>query len=252
MNGRKKEFLYDATMSEEPIYSELERFRNPEKAIFLKRFFKTGAGEYGEGDQLMGISVPEIRKIAKKYTQTPLAIIEKILDNPFHEIRLTAGIILTYQYARITSDSMRKNIVDLYMNKRDRFNNWDLVDASCHKILGPWFLSRDKKPLEDLLCSPSIWDRRIAMITTYRFIKYGDTATCTHFAKKLLRDPEDLIHKAVGWMLREAGKVDIYALRSFLDEHVLIMPRTMLRYAIERLPEIERRSYLERKPDLPA
>lgn len=223
----------------------MEIHADPEKAAFLKRFFKAGKGEYGEGDQLLGIVVPTQRSIARKFKKAPLTVISEMLDSPYHEHRLTAGILLTLQYP-ICAETGQHDIVTLYMEKRHRFNNWDLVDTSCHKILGPWFLHRDKAPLRGLLYSDSLWDRRIAMIITYRFIKNKDIVTCFHFARALLHDTEDLIHKAVGWMLREAGKLDGYALRAFLDEYSTQMPRTMLRYAIEYFEAAERKTYMTR------
>ncbi len=241
----KKELKYDDSITSEHIVTAMEAHADPEKAAFALRFFKTGKGEYGEGDQFLGIVVPIQRRIAKEFKHAPLSVISELLESPYHEHRLTAGIMLTLQYAA-SSEEGQKDIVDLYMDKKHRFNGWDLVDTSCHKILGPWFLYRDKAPLEALLSSPSLWDRRIAMVTTYRFIKHGDIAPCFHFAHILRHDKEDLIHKAVGWMLREAGKVDPEALHAFLDSHCLQMPRTMLRYAIEHLAPDDRKRYMAR------
>ena len=219
---------------------------NHEKAAFFPRFFKAGPGEYAEGDRFLGVIVPDQRKIAKQFRDLPRQEINKLLDDPFHECRLTGLLILVGQYEKSRDASDRKEIVDYYLSRTDAVNNWDLVDSSAHKILGDWLIGRkDRRILDRLANSRDLWEQRIAMVATYTLIKHGELDDTLRLSEKLLHHPHDLIHKAVGWMLREAGKVDEMVLESFLDKHAAEMPRTMLRYAIEKLPEATRKSWLK-------
>lgn len=229
------------------IASELNRLKNLKKAKDLSWFFKTGNGEYGEGDKFLGIVVPELRTVAQKYALvTTLVDIKKLLISPWHEMRLLGLLILTYKYPK-TSKSEQKKIYDFYLKNTKYINNWDLVDLSAYKITGPWlFAQKNKKILYKLAKSKNIWERRIAVLTTFYFIKQNDFTDSLRLAKLLLIDTHDLMHKAVGWMLREIGKRDQKILEQFLLQHYKYMPRTMLRYAIERLPENKKKFYMKK------
>ena len=214
---------------------------DPEKAAFYPKFFKTGKGQYGEGDKFLGVTVPHQRKVAKQFRHLADAEIRKLLDDKLHECRLTALLVMVEQFRR--ADAPRQEqIVALYFEKMDRINNWDLVDASAHKILGPYFIDRNRARLRRLSKSKQLWRQRIAVLTTLHFIKEKDFDDTLSFAEAMLDHPHDLIHKAVGWMLREIGKQHEPTLKAFLNQHAGNMPRTMLRYAIERLPEPQRKS----------
>lgn len=226
-------------MKVEDLAEELRLQTNPAKAKLFARYFKTGEGEYGEGDRFMGLTVPQVRAIAKKYKDLPLKEVEKLLHSPIHEYRLTALIILTYQ-------KPTREIVDLYLRNTKYINNWDLVDLSSHEILGTYLLDKPRTILYKLAKSKNIWERRIAVLATFAFLRTNDFRDSFAIAEILLHDKHDLIHKAVGWMLREVGKRDQLAEEVFLKKHHQAMPRTMLRYAIERFPETKRRSYLQR------
>lgn len=221
------------------IQNDLQKAANPEKAKFLARYFKTGKGEYGEGDVFLGLTVPQIRTIAKKYKNISLKETERLLHSKFHEYRLTALIILTYK-------KLTKEIVDLYLTNTKYINNWDLVDLSSHKILGTYLLDKPRNILYELAKSKNLWERRIAVLATFTFIRKKDFGDSFKIAAILLRDTHDLLHKAVGWMLREIGKIDQKAEENFLKKHCKTMPRTMLRYAIERFPSEKRQEYLRR------
>jgi 3-methyladenine DNA glycosylase AlkD len=226
------------------LVAELKKNANPDKAAFFPHFFKTGPGEYGEGDKFLGVTVPHQRKIAKSFRDLSPAEITKLLDDKFHECRLTALLIMVEQYRR-GDESQQQLVVDLYLKKIDRINNWDLVDSSAHQILGPYLQDRNRALLTRLANSRHLWSERIAMMTTYHFIQQGDFVDALRLAKKFLKHKHDLIHKVVGWMLREIGKQDRKTLTTFLDEHAAGMPRTMLRYSIEKLPEKKRQQYLK-------
>ena len=228
------------------IIKELKKNRDLEKAKFLQRFFKTGKGEYGEGDQFLGIVVPIQRKIAQKNLLLPLGEIEKLLTSPFHEIRLTAVFILCYQYQKSLKEN-KKKIFQFYLQHTEKINGWDLVDASSHKIVGDYLLEKDKKILFSLVQSKSLWQRRISIIATFTFIRNNHFSTTIQLSKILLQDKEDLMHKAVGWMLREIGKREEQILIQFLEENVTKMPRVMLRYAIEKFSKEERKKWLSLK-----
>jgi 3-methyladenine DNA glycosylase AlkD len=235
----------DSRMSEfKAIHDALQSMANPAKAKILSRFFKTGPGEYGEGDRFLGIVVPKIRTVVKQHRQATLGDIRKLLRSPFHEERLTALLILVGQYTR--GDEARKQaIYDLYLASTSSINNWDLIDLSAHHIVGAHLYGKDPSVLTRLAHSKNFWERRIAMLATYYFIRRGKSREALRIAGLLLHDPEDLIHKAVGWMLREVGK---HCSREeeckFLDRHAAVMPRTMLRYALEHFPDPLRIRYM--------
>ena len=227
------------------VKAELERLSDPEHATKLQRFFKTGKGEYGEGDIFIGVRVPDQRRTAKKYRNISLNDILELLRSEIHEHRLTALFILTEQFNK-GDEEARHQIVDLYLDNTAYVNNWDLVDSSAHKILGAWLVDKPRAVLYDLARSESLWERRISIISTFAFIHRGDFRDAIALAGALVDDGHDLIHKASGWVLREVGKKDQSVLVEFLLEHYQTMPRTMLRYAIERLPEERRRFYMRK------
>jgi 3-methyladenine DNA glycosylase AlkD len=227
------------------LKKELALKKSP-KAELLQRFFKTGPGEYGEGDIFLGIMVPEQRKIAKKYTDLKLIDLQKLLRSKIHEERLTALFILTHQFQKSKSIA-RKRIYDFYFKNRKGVNNWDLVDISAPKIMGEYLLDKPRGILYKLARSSNLWDRRIAVLSTFAFIVKKDFKDALQIAEILLDDKEDLMHKAVGWMLREVGKRNLKTEEDFLKKHYKNMPRTMLRYAIEKFPEKKRKMYLSSK-----
>jgi 3-methyladenine DNA glycosylase AlkD len=231
-------------MNLKEIRAEVKALANPEIATHSQRFFKTGPGQYGEGDLFLGIRVPEVRKLAKLGSDLPLDQAEELLHSRWHEERLLALIILTLQYKH-GRDNLRRQIVDLYLENTAWVNNWDLVDLSAHLILGPWLENRDRRLLQKLARSSSLWERRISMMATYHFIRQDDYAYTLLIAEMLRDDKHDLVHKVVGWMLREVGKRDQSVEEEFLQTHYQAMPRTMLRYAIERFPEDLRQRYLK-------
>ena len=224
---------------------ELRSLGNAEDARFLQRFFKTGEGEYGAGDVFLGIRVPATRQLAKRYRELSLAELAKLIHAKEHEARLLALIILTMQYKRGDEDTQQQ-IFDLYLAHTSRINNWDLVDVSAPGIVGAHLYERDRVVLDELAASASLWERRIAVLATAWFIKRGDYQPTLRIARLLLKDEHDLIHKAVGWMLREVGKQDGAVLLGFLDRYARTMPRTMLRYAIEKLDAGQRARYMAR------
>jgi len=227
--------------------AELSAFAKKGRTSDLARFYKTGVGEYGEGDLFLGGTVPQTRSIAKKYQSLDLPEVGKLFDSPFHEARLCAAIILNHQFAKAKTPLERKKIFDFYMKqvRAERVNNWDIVDVSA-----PWmgvYLTEVEDPMPLLIklsLSKSLWQRRVSIILTFALIRAGDLQPTIIIAKALLKDDQDLIHKAVGWMLRETGKRDVMLLRKFLRQHAHEMPRTMLRYSIEKLPERERKQWL--------
>ena len=235
-------------MSASLALAELRAFTKKGRISDLARFYKTGPGEYAEGDLFLGGTVPQTRSVAKKYQNLELKDVERLFNSPFHEARLCAAIILNHQFAKAKNSQERKKLFDFYMKqvRAERVNNWDLVDVSA-----PWmgvYLTEVKDPMPLLLKlskSKSLWQRRVSMILTFALIRAGDLEPTIIIAESLLKDEQDLIHKASGWMLREAGKRDVMLLRRFLSEHAHEMPRTMLRYAIEKLPERERKQWLQ-------
>ncbi|MEI8289234.1 MAG: DNA alkylation repair protein [Verrucomicrobiota bacterium] len=225
------------------LRTRLKELASPADAKFLQRFFKTGPGEYGEGDRFIGIRVPVTRKLAREFRDLPRREVVALLQSPIHEERLLALIILVNASQR-GDDAERAKIFKLYLAQLDRVNNWDLVDSSAPYIVGPHLLNRSRKILFRLARSQSLWHRRVAVLATLHFIRQGDFTDTLRLAERLRDDEHDLMHKATGWMLREIGKRHVAVLRSFLDQHAALMPRTMLRYAIEKLSERERRRYL--------
>ncbi|MFH1412585.1 MAG: DNA alkylation repair protein [bacterium] len=218
---------------------------NPKKAKLYARFFKTGKGQYGEGDKFLGLTVPEQRNIAKQYQNLSLADVKKLLASLYHEHRLTGSLILVAKY-KSGDDKQKKQFFDFYLKNTHAFNNWDLVDLTSPNIVGDYLLNKDKSILYKLAKSNNLWQRRISIIATFAFINNNQLNDTIKLAKILLNDKHDLIHKAAGWMLREAGKRDIKVLKKFLDQNVKQMPRTMLRYSIEKFPEKERKYYLKK------
>ncbi len=226
------------------LIKELKAKASKKKAILLSGFFKTGKGHYGEGDKFLGITVPEQRIIAKKYIDISFEDLSNLVSSEWHEVRLTAFIILTLKFKKIKINSERKDIFDFYLKNVKYVNNWDLVDLTCHVIIGKFLLDKPRDLLYKLVCSHNLWEKRIAIVSCFAFIREKDFKDAIKISEILLLDKHDLIHKAVGWMLREIGKKDVDVLRSFLSKHYHEMPRTMLRYSIERLPEIERKKWL--------
>jgi 3-methyladenine DNA glycosylase AlkD len=226
------------------LIKDLQNLANPEKAKILQRFFKTGKGEYGEGDLFLGITVPEQRKLAKKYQALTLKEVQKLLSSSYHEHRLTSLLILVIKYSK-SDEEGKKEIVDFYLKNTKHINNWDLVDSSADKIIGDYLLERARSILYKLAESENIWERRIAIMATFRFIKNNQFKDTMKISEMLIRDDHDLIHKAVGWMLRETGKRDMATEEAFLKKHYKKMPRTMLRYAIEKFNQDKRRTYLK-------
>lgn len=229
------------------VEKELRQYRNPDKAAFFPRFFRTGPGEYGEGDRFIGVVVPDQRKVAKAFKTLPQPEIEKLLASPIHECRLTGLFILVHQFEKAKTTSEQKSIYDFYVKHVDRVNHWDLVDTTCHKIMGPYLMERSRKPLFKFAKAKHLWKNRISIVTTYYFIKRQDLGTTIDLAKELLGHEHDLIHKAVGWMLRELGIQDKSLLEEFLRQHAAEMPRTMLRYSIEKFPKEQRKKILSGK-----
>jgi 3-methyladenine DNA glycosylase AlkD len=227
------------------VRRRLREVADPEDAVFLQRFFKTGPGQYGEGDHFLGIRVPITRKLAREFADLPLGDVEKLLHDRWHEARLLALVLLVSQYAR-GGAAEKDRIFRLYLANTNRINNWDLVDMSAAGIVGAHLETRDRAPLDRLARSKSLWERRIAIVATYWFIRHGEFDDTLRIAATLLGDSHDLIHKAVGWMLREVGKRDERVLETFLDEHASEMPRTALRYSIERMSPAKRTRYMAR------
>ncbi len=226
---------------------ELRGYGKKSRVSDLARFYKTGPGEYGEGDQFLGLTVPDTRLVAKKFKNLDFENLAKLFNSPFHEARLCAAIILNLQFKEAKTSQQRKKIFDFYLKqvRAERINNWDIVDVSAPWI-GVYLLEIDD-PMPLLIKfskSKSLWQRRVSIILTFALIRAGDLEPTLIISEALLKDKEDLIHKAVGWMLRELGKKDVNLLRRFLKQRSHEMPRTMLRYAIERLPEPERKRWL--------
>jgi len=225
------------------LKKEIEKAGSPGQAEILQRFFKTGKGEYGEGDVFLGIKVPVQRSIAKKYYGLSLLKIKELLKSKIHEHRLVGLLILDGKYKKAGAEE-KENIFNFYLQNLKNVNNWDLVDLSAPNIVGNFLFKRDKKILYKLARSENLWERRIAIISTFTFIREEEFGDALAISELLLNDKHDLIHKAVGWMLREVGKKDLEILESFLKQHYKKMPRTMLRYAIEKFEEGKRKSYL--------
>jgi len=228
------------------LKKELKKLSNPKQAEILQGFFKTGKGEYGEGDIFLGVKVPIQRKVADKFQELSLKDIEKLLKSKIHEHRLTALFVLIEQYER-ADKKKRARTFNFYLKNTRNINNWDLVDISAPKVVGDYLLNKPRNILYKLAKSDNLWERRIAIISTFTFIRNNEFRDTLKIAEILLNDKHDLIHKAVGWMLREVGKGDQKIEEEFLKKHYLKMPRVMLRYAIERFEEKKRKFYLSKK-----
>ena len=226
---------------------ELRKYADKEKAKVLLRFFKTGLGEYAEGDIFLGVMVPFTRKVLKLFQDLPLSEVIKLLHSRIHEERLLALLIMVRQFNKADT-KVKEKIYKAYLANTKFINNWDLVDLSAPQIVGGFLINKDRKMLYKLAKSSLLWERRIAILATFAFIKSGDFKDVFGIAKLLLCDKEDLIHKACGWMLREAGKRDVRAEEEFLRRNCKVMPRTMLRYAIERFPQDKRKTFLQARP----
>ena len=229
------------------LFQEMLLKADPSQVEGLSRFFKTGPGQYGEGDRFLGIKVPVTREVVKRcWRQTSFNDIEECISSEYHEVRLAALLTLVQIFSHSKKDAAKqKECIDFYLAHTDRINNWDLVDLSCYPLLGEWLLDKDRTVLYELARGgKTIWEQRIGMVSTMAFIRHGQLDDTFAIADILLHHPHDLIHKAVGWLLREAGKRDKAALVAFLEPRHGSMPRTMLRYAIEKFPEEERKAYL--------
>ncbi|MGB5988790.1 MAG: DNA alkylation repair protein [Marinifilaceae bacterium] len=228
------------------IIKELKEVSNKKKVETVSRFFKTGKGEYGEGDIFVGINVPNSRILAKKYAkEIDFVNLQKLISSQIHEYRLTALLIIVEKFNNEKQEADKKLLIDFYLSNTQYINNWDLVDLSCYKTLGIWLLTKDKDILFELAHSKNIWEQRIAIITCLQFIKNEQYDTFLKIAELLLHHPHDLIHKAIGWLLRELGKKNVDLEKTFLKRHYNNMPRTMLRYSIEKFPEDQRQDYLK-------
>jgi len=235
-----------------PAQKVLRKFATLENKRINEWFFKTGKGEYGYGDRFIGVKIPENRKVARQFSALPLRDLKTLLNSPIHEDRALALLILgpRFEIALKTKNKpLQKKLFEFYFSNRHRVNNWDLVDLSAPSIAGAFAFHNPsaRKKFLSLASSKSMWDRRIAMVGTFYFIRNERFKETLQLAEKILKDPEDLMHKATGWMLREVGKRDLTALRAFLDIHASTMPRTMLRYAIEKMNTSERKRYLARR-----
>lgn len=230
-------------MTSSQIQKRLRQFATKEKAALLQRFFKTGPGQYGEGDKFLGVVVPDLRKVMKEFRDAPLAEVTHLLRSEWHEDRMLALLVLVDQFER-GDEALRDQIYSLYRKNTRYINNWDLVDLTAPKIVGPHLNGGSRELLYRFVKSKSLWERRIAIVATFHFIRQKDFRDTLALSEMLLGDEHDLMHKAVGWMLREVGKRDQAALEAFLRKHHRAMPRTALRYAIERFPEAKRKRYL--------
>ena len=225
---------------------ELSQLNDHDRAKNLQWFFKTGKGQYGEGDIFLGITVPEQRKVAKKYVDLSLDDLQELLNSKIHEHRFTALVILISKY-RKAEESIKGEIFEFYLKNTEKINNWDLVDLSAPRIVGDYLRNKERSILYKLAKSDSLWERRVSILSTFTFIDNNDFEDALNISELLLNDEHDLIHKAVGWALREIGKRDQNIEEGFLTMHYLHMPRTMLRYAIEKLGEKKRKKYLDKK-----
>jgi 3-methyladenine DNA glycosylase AlkD len=226
------------------IRKAMRRLGSKERAELSQRYFKTGPGQYGEGDIFLGLNASELKALTVEHQALAMDDVLLLLESPVHEERMLALLILVRAYSK-GDETTKKRIYETYLANTRFINNWDLVDASAHYIVGRYLIDKSRKPLYSLARSSSLWERRIAIVSTFWFIRQNQFADTLKVSKLLLADKEDLIHKAVGWMLREVGKRDLPAEEGFLREHYKMMPRTMLRYAIEKFPEPHRQMYLK-------
>jgi 3-methyladenine DNA glycosylase AlkD len=233
-------------MTAQGAKQKLKALASSDVAKSSARFFKTGPGQYGEGDIFIGIKVPVLRTAAREFRSLPLEEIGSLLCSPIHEERQLALLILVLQVAKC-DDAHRQAAFDFYLENTRFINNWDLVDCSAPQVVGGFLVDKSRKPLFDLTRSKSLWERRIAIVSTQHFIRHDDFADTLAISQIFLNDEDDLIHKATGWMLREVGKKSQAVLEAFLDRHAAVMPRTMLRYALERFPPDQRHAYLQKK-----
>ena len=234
-------------MNADYILQKLHSVADSKDALHLQRFFKTGKGQYGEGDVFLGIRVPQIRDIVKTGKSLPFEDIEVLLNSEFHEARLTGFLFLVQQFKKAKKEEDRKAIFDFYLSNAQKANNWDLVDLSCRDIVGVYLLDKkDRSVLYSFADSSNLWEQRIAIISTWTMIKYRDFSDVLKLSEKLMYHPHDLMHKAIGWMLREVGKKDKEVLTVFLEKHHMVMPRTSLRYAIEHFSPEERSYFMQR------
>lgn len=232
-------------MTAQEIQEALDFLSTPEKRDFLPYFFKTGKGQYGEGDKFLGVVVPDTRKVAKANKNLPFEELKKLLRNEYHECRLCALLILVERFKK-AKEKEKKEIVDFYLSQTKHINNWDLVDLSSYNIIGEYLMDKDRAILYKLAESDLLWDQRIAIVSTMAFVRRGDVDDTFALSEKLLHHTHDLMHKAVGWLLREAGKRDKEKLCAFLDCYHKMMPRTMLRYSIEKFEPEERAHYMKK------
>jgi 3-methyladenine DNA glycosylase AlkD len=233
-------------MTADIILQELQALANPEIAAILQAYFKTGKGQYAENDVFMGIKVPSIRYIVKRYNALSLTEIQNLLQSKYHEARMAGLLVLTGQFVSTKTEENRKEIFNFYLQNTSKINNWDLVDASCRFIIGGYLLDKkDRSILYKLADSEYLWEERMAIVSTWTFIKNDEYDDTLNLARKLAPHKHDLIHKAVGWMLREVGKKDKAVLLDFLDQNRRILPRTALRYAIEIFSPEEKKQYLK-------
>lgn len=232
-------------MTAKEIQKQLEDLSTPEKREFLPYFFKTGKGQYGEGDKFLGVVVPDTRKVAKQNKNIEFSEVKQLFNSEYHECRLCALLILVERFKK-ANEAERKDIYDFYLSHTHRINNWDLVDLSSQYIVGEYLLDKDRSILYKLADSELLWDQRIAVLATFPFIRKGDFKDLLALSEKLLHHKHDLMHKAVGWLLREMGKKDKDVLIGFLDRFYKEMPRTMLRYSIEKLSIEERAHYMKK------
>lgn len=231
-------------MNYKNVHLALIALADPTKTPALQRFFKTGKGEYGEGDKFLGIAVPAIRKLVKEYYSLSLSAIGRLVRSPYNEERLLGFLILSLQYSKGDAKT-KESIYHCYLKNLRWVNNWNLVDLTAPNIIGNHLLNRERSRLYQLAKSKNLWARRIAIISTFQFIRQNQFDETLKITEQLFHDKQDLIHKACGWMLREVGKRDLKTLEEFLQQHYDIVPRTMLRYAIEHFPEKKRRAYLK-------
>lgn len=227
------------------IQHTLESYSTPEKKEFLPYFFKTGKGQYGEGDKFLGVVVPDTRRVARQYKNINFKDVSELFKSEYHECRLCALLILIEKFKK-SDEKGKKEIVDFYLANTRYINNWDLVDLSCKDIIGEYLVGKERSVLYKLAESELLWDQRIAIISTFAFIRKGDLEDIFRLSEKLIDHTHDLMHKAIGWMLREAGKKDKGRLCGFLDKYHKTMPRTMLRYSIEKFSPEERKHYMQK------